>query len=92
MSTKSTLALSVIAATTLAFVIGPALIQSASAVATPKTQETTKCSDPKFEDRTSSPGKSEEAEGGDREDENICITRNQGQAKNCPPDSEVVFA
>ncbi len=36
MLTKSTLALSVIAATTLAFVVGPALIQSASAVAQPK--------------------------------------------------------
>lgn len=36
---KSTLTLSVIAATALAFVIGPALMQSASAVPAPKTVE-----------------------------------------------------
>jgi hypothetical protein len=63
MSTKTTLALSVIAATAITFVIGPALIQSASAVAEPKTREG--CSDPKFADRESCPGKSEDASGRD---------------------------
>jgi hypothetical protein len=92
MTIKTRLALGFIAATVVMFVIAPALIQSASAVATPKTQETSRCSDPKFADRESCPGKSEEASGGDREDENICVSRNAGQAKNCPPDSEVVFA
>ena len=85
--TKSTLALSVIAATAVAFVIGPALIQSASAVAEPKTREG--CSDPKFADRESCPGKSEEASGGDRED--VCFARNEGQAKNCPTGSRVII-
>lgn len=92
MSTKTTLALSVIAATAVAFVIGPALIQSASADAIPKTVETSRCDDPKFADRESCPGKSEEAEGNDRDDENICVARNAGQAKNCPEGSTIVFA
>jgi hypothetical protein len=87
MLTKTTLALSVIAATAIAFVIGPALIQSASADAIPKTREG--CSDPKFADRESCPGKSEEAEGGDRED--VCVARNAGQAKNCPEGSRVII-
>jgi hypothetical protein len=30
--------------------------------------------------------------GGDREDENICVARNQGQAKSCPEGSTIVFA
>ena len=91
MSTKTTLALSVISAVAVMFVIAPAFIQSASAVATPKTEEVNRCNDPKFADRESCPGKSEEATGGDREDENICYARNEGQAKNCPADSEVIF-
>ena len=96
MSTKSTLALSVIAATTLAFVIGPALIQAASADAVPKRTITTetRCDDPKFADRPSCPGNSENASGGDRDDETetTCVARNQGQAKDCPPGSTIVFA
>lgn len=80
METKTTLALSVIAATAVAFVIGPALIQSASAVPAPKTDD--RCSDPKFADRDSCPGKSEDAKGNDRDDE--CIARNNGQAKQFP--------
>jgi hypothetical protein len=98
MSTKTTLALSVIAATAIAFVIGPALIQSASADPVPKTREqtTTNCSDPRFADRPSCPGKSEESSGEageEREDETTttCFARNEGQAKNCPPDSTVVI-
>jgi hypothetical protein len=79
-ATYSTLALSVIAATTLAFVLGPALIQSASAVPAPKTEE--RCDDPKFADRESCPGNSEDA-ASDKRDDN-CIARNPGQAKNCP--------
>ena len=90
-SYKTTLALSVIAATAVAFVIGPALIQSASAVATPKTEEVQRCDDPKFADRESCPGKSEEATGGDRDDENVCFARNEGQAKNCPTGSRVII-
>ena len=70
----------IIIPTAVALVIGPALIQSAAADPAPKTQQ--KCSDPKFADRESCPGKSEEARGGDRDDE--CIARNPGQAKNCP--------
>ena len=79
-SYKTTLALSVIAATAVAFVLGPALIQSASAVPAPKTEE--RCSEEKFAHLESCPGKSEDASGGDRDDE--CIARNPGQAKNCP--------
>ena len=90
-SYKTTLALSVIAATAVAFVIGPALIQSASAVATPKTEEVQRCDDPKFADRPSCPGNSENASGGDRDDENICFARNAGQAKNCPEGSTVII-
>ena len=87
MSTKTTLALSVISAVVVMFVIAPAFIQSASAVATPKTEQ--RCNDPKFADRESCPGKSEEAQGGDRED--VCFARNAGQAKNCPEGSTVVI-
>ena len=81
MSTKSTLALSVIAATAIAFVLGPALMQSASAVPAPKTVEEKRCSDEKFADRESCPGKSEEATGNDREDIETCVARNRGQAQ-----------
>jgi hypothetical protein len=91
MSTKTTLALSVIAATTLAFVIGPALIQAASAVPAEKRVETTKCDDPKFADRESCPGKSEDAASDIRDDENVCVARNNGQAKDCPEGSEIVI-
>ena len=88
---KTTLALSVISAVVVMFVIAPAFISSASAVATPKTEEVNRCNDPKFADRESCPGKSEEAQGGDREDENVCFARNAGQAKNCPEGSTVVI-
>ena len=88
MLSHTTLAISVIAATAIALVIGPALMQSASADPTPKTEPA--CSDPKFADRESCPGKSEEASGGDRED--VCVARNAGQAKNCPEGSTIVFA
>ena len=77
MSTKSTLTLSVIAATAVAFVLGPALMQSASADPAPKTVEG--CDDPKFEGRTSCPGKSEDAASDKRDDQ--CIARNRGQAQ-----------
>jgi hypothetical protein len=96
MSTKTTLALSVIAAAVLAFVIGPVLIQSASADAVPKRDitTTTQCDDPKFADRPSCPGESENAASDKREDETetTCVARNQGQAKDCPPGSTIVFA
>ena len=90
MSTKTTLALSVISAVAVMFVIAPAFIQSASAVATPKTEEVNRCNDPKFADRESCPGKSEDS-GADRDDENICFARNEGQAKNCPEGSTRVI-
>jgi hypothetical protein len=77
-SYKTTLALSVIAATAIAFVLGPALIQSVSADPAPKTVE--RCDDPKFAERESCPGESEDARGNDRDDE--CIARNNGQAKH----------
>jgi hypothetical protein len=87
MSTKTTLALSVIAATAVAFVVGPALIQAASADPAPKTVETTRCDDPKFQDKPqfaeSCPGESEDATGDPRDDEDVCVARNNGQAKNC---------
>ena len=80
MSTKPTLALSVIA-TALAFVIAPALMQmqSASAVPAPKTDPG--CDDPKFPDRTSCPGKSEDAAGDPRDDD--CTPRNRGHIDDC---------
>jgi hypothetical protein len=73
-------ALSVITATALAFVVGPALIQSAAAVPAPKTVE--QCSEDKFQDRETCPGKSADSGGraGDERD-NECIARNNGQAK-----------
>jgi hypothetical protein len=91
MSTKTTLTLSVIAATAvLAVAITPALIQSASADAVPKTREG--CNDPRFADRPSCPGESEESSGrAGEEREDVCFARNEGQAKNCPPDSTVVI-
>ncbi len=76
----STLVLSVIAATALTFVVGPALLQSAAADPAPKTAD--RCSDPKFADRDSCPGKSEDAESDKRDDE--CIARNRGQAIQNP--------
>ena len=96
MLSHTTLAISVIAATAIALVIGPALMQSASADPTPKRTITTetRCDDPKFADRESCPGKSEEASGGDRDDETetTCVARNAGQAKDCPEGSTIVFA
>jgi len=90
MNTKITMAFSAIAATTLLLVIAPALISiSASAVPAEKTVEKQSCSDPKFSDRESCPGKSEDATGGDREDIQTCVARNPGQAKDCPEGSTV---
>jgi hypothetical protein len=60
----------------LAVVMAPALVVSASADPAPKQDES--CSDEKFSDRVSCPGKSEDAKGNDREDE--CTARNRGQA------------
>lgn len=88
--TKTTLALSVIAATALAFIVGPALTQSASAVPAPKQDIEERCDDPKFADRESCPGRSEEAQGGDRDDVQTCEPRNKGQAKDCPEGSIIL--
>jgi hypothetical protein len=75
----------------LAIVLAPAVMNSAFADPAPKQDPS--CSDPKFSDRDSCPGKSEEAEGGDRDDE--CTARNKGQSdENCdddivnPPDKD----
>jgi hypothetical protein len=97
MSTKSTLALSVIAAAALALVVGPVLIQSASAIPADKQVNESHCNDPdhpQFADRESCPGESENSAGvaGDeRQDENVCTARNNGQAKDCPPDSTIII-
>jgi hypothetical protein len=80
MSTKTTLALSVIAATAVAFVVGPALIQSAAADPAPKTDP--RCSDEKFDHLKSCPGNSENAASDKRDDD--CIARNRGQAIQNP--------
>lgn len=86
MSTKSTLALSAIAAAALAFVIGPVLVQTASAVPAEETVVTTECSDEQFARHDGCPGKSEDSSGigatGDREEETTCTARNPGQAKD----------
>jgi hypothetical protein len=64
-------------AAVLAVVIAPTLVISASADPAPKQDES--CSDPKFSDRDSCPGESEDSKGkNDRDDE--CIARNKGQA------------
>ncbi len=44
-------------------------------------EETKSCSDPKFADRESCPGKSEDAQGNDREDEE-CTTVFAGKSDN----------
>jgi hypothetical protein len=70
-------------AAVLAVVIAPALVEPASADPAPKQDPS--CSDPKFEDRDSCPGKSEDAEGNDRDDE--CTARNRGQSdEDCDDD------
>jgi hypothetical protein len=61
----------------LAIAIGPTMLMS-SAYADPAPKEDPSCSDPKFADRDSCPGNSEEAEGNDRDDN--CIARNKGQS------------
>ena len=60
----------------LAIALLPVLVSQVDAVPAPKQDPS--CSDPKFADRDSCPGKSEEASGGDRDDE--CTARNRGQA------------
>jgi hypothetical protein len=97
MNSKTTMAISVITATTLLLVVGPAFIISAAyAIPAPPTDidETTNCSDPRFADRESCPGNSENAPGkgvAEREDETTvtCEARNPGQAKDCPEGSEI---
>ena len=91
MNSKTTVAISAIAATTLLLVIAPTLISSAAAVPAEKQDIEERCSDPKFADRESCPGRSEEASGGDREDiETVtCTPRNPGQAKDCPEGSVI---
>jgi hypothetical protein len=88
------MAISAIAATTLLLVIAPALITSAAAVwVDEKTEVTERCNDERFADRPSCPGASEDAGGkgvSDREDENHCVARNAGQAKDCPEDSDEI--
>jgi hypothetical protein len=89
MSSKIT-TLSIIAAATLVLVIAPVLISSAAAVPAPKQDVEDRCNDPRFADRESCPGRSEEAGGGgveDREDIETCTPRNPGQAKDCPEGS-----
>jgi hypothetical protein len=72
-----------IAAIVLAIVVAPAVMNSAFADPAPKQDPS--CSDPKFADRDSCPGKSEDASSGDRDDE--CTARNRGQAdENCNDD------
>ncbi len=81
-SHKTTLALSVVAAAALALFIGPALMQSASAVPAPKTE--TKCDEAKFEGTRHEfecPGKSEAAEGDPRDED--CTPRNRGHIDEC---------
>jgi hypothetical protein len=63
-------------AAVLAVVIAPTLVKSVSADPAPKQDES--CSDPKFSDRDSCPGKSEDSESDKRDDE--CTARNKGQA------------
>jgi hypothetical protein len=78
---KVMLATLVATAVAMAFAVMPALITQASADPAPKTVE--RCDDPRFADRTSCPGESENAASDKRDDE--CIARNNGQAKqnNC---------
>lgn len=73
--------LSVIAVAVLTVAIAPVLIQSAAADPAPKTEE--RCSVDKFSERETCPGKSADSEGrsGDERD-NLCIARNNGQAKH----------
>jgi hypothetical protein len=72
----SAIFLAVIAAGILAVVSAPALFISVSADPAPKQDES--CSDPKFSDRDSCPGKSEDSESDKRDDD--CVARNKGQS------------
>jgi hypothetical protein len=81
-SHKATLALSVVAAAALALVIGPALMQSASADPAPKTDPS--CDDPNFigtKHEDDCPGKSESSTGDKRDNE--CTPRNRGHIDDC---------
>jgi hypothetical protein len=79
MNTNKVMLATLVATTVaMAFAVMPALIQQ-QASADPAPKEQTKCSDPKFDTLSSCPGKSEEASGGDRDDD--CQARNKGQAK-----------
>ena len=87
-----------VVAVAVAFAVAPAFTQSAYAKAPPKTTvtEETRCDDPRFADRESCPGASEDSQGqaGDTRDDETTVTceaRNPGQAKNCPPGSTIVF-
>ena len=79
----------IMVASALSVLTSPILYSNVNAEPTPKTTVSEKCSDPKFADRASCPGNSEDAGGNDREDIVECDARNPGQAKNCPEDSEV---
>jgi hypothetical protein len=75
----------------LTIAVLPALTVQASAIPAEKQVNTTNCDDPKFADRPSCPGKSEDASGGDRDDTTTCTARNNGQAKDCPEGSTIVI-
>ncbi len=61
----------------LAIAISPYM---STVFADPAPKEDPSCSDPKFADRDSCPGASEDASGGDRDDE--CTARNRGQSSD----------
>jgi hypothetical protein len=90
---KSALFLAIGVTAVLAVALAPVVISSASAVPAPKQDIEERCNDPRFADRESCPGRSEEAGGGgveDREDINTCTPRNPGQAKDCPEGSTIL--
>jgi hypothetical protein len=82
MKTK-TVFLTVFIAAFLAIVVSPAVVNNVFADPAPKQDPS--CSDPKFEERDSCPGKSEDSSGDKRDDE--CTARNRGQAdEDCNDD------
>lgn len=76
-------------AVVLAVAISPMLVGHVNADPAPKQDVEDKCSDPKFADRESCPGASEDARSNHREDVQTCTPRNPGQAKDCPDGSEI---
>ena len=90
MNSKTTMVIfTIMVASAFSVLVSPLLYSNVNADPTPKTTVTSKCSDPKFADRPSCPGNSENAQGGDRDDVVSCEARNPGQAKNCPSGSDV---